>query len=202
MKRELAAKGKPATPEKHEMPIPERFRVARGDGDVRVSWRWLEAKHFYSLFFVIAWDAFLIFWYTQAVPTGELLAIVFPIAHVAVGVGMTYSTLSGFLNRTTLRAHDGTLRIEHGPLPWRGNATLNRDEIRQLYVFTHTTTDSDNDTSTTYQLCALLANGRERKLVKGLREQNEAAYLEDMLENALGIANASVPGETRISRAS
>jgi hypothetical protein len=199
LKRELAAKTNPATPEKLEMPIPERFRVSHDDGDVRVSWRWLEAQHFVTLFFVIAWDAFLIFWYAQAVPSGELLAIVFPIAHVAVGVGLTYSTLTGFLNRTTLRARDGVLHVTHGPLPWRGNAMLAGVDVRQLYVTADTVTDSDGGKSTTtYQLCAMLADGREKKLVKGLKERNEAAYLEGVFERALGIENAAVPGEARI----
>jgi len=198
LKRELAAKNKPALPEKLEMPIPERFRVSHDDGDVRVSWRWLEAQHFFTLFFVIAWDAFLIFWYAQAVPNGEWLTIVFPIAHVAVGVGLTYSTLTGFLNRTTLRARDGMFDVKHGPLPWRGNATLASVEIRQLYVNANTVTDSDNDKSTTYELCALLGDGRERKLVKGLKERHEAAYLEHVFERALGIDDEAVPGEARI----
>jgi hypothetical protein len=199
--RELAQKKKPAIPEKLEMPIPERFRVSHDavSRELRVSWRWLELQHFFTLFFVIAWDAFLVFWYAKAVPDGEWLTIVFPIAHVAVGVGLTYSTLTGFLNRTTLRAHDGTFRVTHGPLPWRGNAMLAGVEIRQLYVTADTVTDSENGkSSTTYQLCALLTDGRERKLVKGLKERNEAAYLEHVFEKALGIEGASVPGEARI----
>lgn len=199
LQKELEALQKaPAAEVPLDMPIPQRFAVAREDGDVRVSWRWFKMQTLFTLFFVIAWDSFLVFWYAQALPSDDWIAVVFPIAHVAVGIGLTYSTLTGFLNRTTLRARGDTLTVSHGPLPWRGNVTLDCLQIRQLYVNETTRTDSDNGKKTySYELCAMLADGREHTLVKALDQQSEAKYLEHVFERALGIKNAAVPGEAK-----
>jgi hypothetical protein len=197
LKKELATLKHAESAPELERPIPERFR--RSDEDsVRVSWRWFRLSHLWTLFFAIVWDAILIGWYAEAIPAGDVGGLMVPLLHVAVGIGVTYSALTGLFNRTTLRADAGTLHVKHGPLPWRSNTRLGSDEIRQLYVHRNEHTDSDNDSKwSTYDVCALLTNGREKKLVKGLREHNEAAYLEHVAERALGIANARVPGEAK-----
>ena len=50
-----------------------------------------------------------------------LIAFLLPIAHVAVGVGLTYYTLTRLMNRTRIEVSRDELTIRHGPLPWRGN---------------------------------------------------------------------------------
>ena len=57
---------------------------------------------------------------------------VFPIAHVAVGVGLTYYTVAGFVNSTVLRVSEGQLAVRQGPFPWPGNRTLHTSDLDQL----------------------------------------------------------------------
>src|SRR6185503_9809473 len=85
-----------------EVPIPERYTVSRHGDELSISWRWFKpGQHLFLLFFVIAWDAFLVNWYFGAGPgSGDIFFYVFPIAHVAAGIGLTYAVLTGFLNRT------------------------------------------------------------------------------------------------------
>src|SRR5438445_5351048 len=91
-----AAAAAPAPPVR--VPHPPTW-VVRDDGDVRVMRRrWFRPMHVFLLFFCIAWDSFLVFWYSMAIfapaPGGfDIIAIVFPICHVAVGVGLTYAVL-------------------------------------------------------------------------------------------------------------
>ena len=85
-----------------EVPIPERFKVVRSANELIVSWRWWKAQFVFLLFFCIAWDAFLLFWYFGAPSGGGLIFKIFPIAHVAVGVGLSYYVLTGFVNHTTI----------------------------------------------------------------------------------------------------
>lgn len=106
--------------------------------------RWFEPQAIFLLFFCIAWDSFLVFWYATAFGLfasgggtgggGGLLMIVFPIAHVAVGVGLTYYTAALFLNRTTIELDGQSARVRHAPLFWGGAGERSLDGLRGVYV--------------------------------------------------------------------
>ncbi len=185
------------------IPIPERFTVSHADNDLMVSWRWFRAVHVVLLFFVVTWDGFLVFWYfgSLASEAGVFFQL-FPIVHVAVGLGLTYIVLAGFANRTTIRAQAGTLRVHHGPLPWRGNRTIASATITQLYVAEVVREHTDNDTNRvtitrTYDLCAMLDDRREVRLVRGLESAAQGQYLESAFERQLAIVDRAVAGEVR-----
>ncbi|MFV0446599.1 MAG: hypothetical protein ACK5Q5_23765 [Planctomycetaceae bacterium] len=59
--------------------------------------------------------------------------LVFPFAHVAVGLGLIYAILTGHFNRTTARVQNGLLQIQHGPIWYPGGRTIPVDDIAQLY---------------------------------------------------------------------
>jgi hypothetical protein len=155
---------------------------------------------FFLLFFCIAWDAFLIFWYSMALggvgPPGGfgLLFIIFPFAHVAVGVGLTYLVIAGFLNRTTITVAHGELAVRHLPVPWAGNHTLPVSDIAQLYCG-----KSENPRQSSgvgvRSVSALLKDGRKITLVSFLHDADEARFIESKLESHLGIADLPVEGE-------
>jgi hypothetical protein len=182
-----------------EVPIPERFTVTHTANEFTVTWRWWRAHLVFLLFFVIAWDAFLLFWYFGAPSGGGLIFMIFPIAHVAVGIGLTYYVLTGFVNRTLIGVQHGRLRIHHGPLPWRGNRKIPRDELRQLFVTeqTHRNTNKSGHISVTssWNLCAMLETGRELTLLKRLETKGQAQWLEQVFEEHLGISDRRVAGE-------
>jgi hypothetical protein len=183
-----------------EVPIPERFNVTRNANELTVTWRWFRAYHVFLLFFAIAWDAFLLFWYFGPMAgQGGLIFQIFPIAHVAVGIGLTYVVLTGFLNRTLISVRHGKLRISHGPLPWRGNRLLARSDLRQLFVAEKTNHHTDKGgrrtVTTTWHLCAVLETGKELTLLKGLETKGQAQYLETTFEQHLGIEDRRVAGE-------
>lgn len=186
-----------------EVPIPERFNVTRTANELTVTWRWWRAHFLFLLFFVIAWDAFLLFWYFGAPAGGGLLFKIFPIAHVAVGVGLTYYVLTGFVNRTLISVVKGRLRVNHGPLPWRGNRLIERNDLRQLFVTeqTHRNTNKSGHTSVTvsWDLCAMLESGREVTLLKRLETKGQAQWLERVFEEHLGIDDRRVAGEAEKS---
>ena len=85
------------------VPRPKDITIRKKDGRVELSWRWFSLKYLFLLCFVIAWDGFLLFWYSMAFGSGDApwIMFVFPIAHLAVGIVLTYTTLAGLFNRTT-----------------------------------------------------------------------------------------------------
>lgn len=148
--------------------------------------RWFQAQHVFLLFFCIAWDSFLVFWYGNAVGAdASWLMIVFPLGHVAVGVGLSYWVIAGFLNRTTLTLTPEALSVRHGPIPWRGNASFARADIRGVeLVEQRHTRSSTNVTTGAHGVSVRLADQSLTKLAGGLTDQ-EARFIQWTVQDAL-----------------
>ena len=190
-----------------ERPLPRapsyRRAVTEAGADLVVRWRWFEpAKHVFLLFFCVVWDSFLTFWYGAAI-TGlarggasgpVLLMLLFPLLHVAVGVGLTYTVIAGFLNSTRVGVRGGALFVQHGPLPWKGNRALDAREVSQLFTKEKVTQGKGGPTST-FELHAILAGGERVPLVTGFSDVEQALWLEQALEERMGIVDVEVAGE-------
>jgi hypothetical protein len=111
---------------------------------------------------------------------------------VAVGIGLTYSTVAGLLNTTTLQVGEGTLSVHHGPLPWVGNRVLPTDDIRQLY--TERSVSGGKSKKETFTVHAIVGTGPTISVVSRLEEITQALYIEKEVERHLGIVDERVPG--------
>jgi hypothetical protein len=178
---------------------PKGVQVEDFGGSLRMTRSWWHPAILFLLFFTIAWDAFLIFWYSIAFTQDNVpwIMIVFPVAHLAVGVGLTYFVLCSFVNRTVIEVGQGTLKITHGPLPWYGNLALITADIDQLYCKRSFNRSSDGDTSTSFELYVLDKMGSRHKLLSGLPDEEAAFYFERRIEDFLRITDRPVPGEYR-----
>lgn len=197
---ETPAKRKPSG----DVPVPDRFTVENDGYELIIRQRWFQWGLFFLLFFAIAWDSFLVGWYSMFAGGGGppgvfgIVFFVFPIAHVAVGVGLTYFVLAGFLNSTVIRVADGVLSVRHGPVPWRGNLDLPIDGIEQIYCQNKLSTSRHDNghtsTSMSYEVHAVVA-GQKRMLLSGLQAADQAWFVEQSLERFLNIEDRAVPGE-------
>jgi hypothetical protein len=122
------------------------------------------------------------------------IMFVFPVAHLAVGAYLTYTVLTGFFNRTTIRIDREEFLVHHDPFPWPGEVKVAVSELGQLYC-TKKINRGKNSTTITYQLKALLKDGREKKLVSNLDSPNVAVFLEQQIETLLKIDDQPVVGE-------
>lgn len=189
-----------AHPLRPRVPIPERFVDREEAGRYVISWPWFKPQLLLQLLFVIAWNSFLYVWYRGALDNEKTNwgQILFPIAHVAVGVTLTYSTLAGFLNRTTIETTRGRLKISHGPVPWLGRE-LPVSSIQQIFCEARVV-NGENNSTTYYDVSALLKDGKKRKLITNLTDLDQALFVEQRLEKAMKIADARVPGEIQSTR--
>lgn len=184
-----------ADQERPRVPMPRGIEVIDMGGDLSIHRRWFSPKFLFLVVFCLFWNGFLVVWYTLALSAEEApwLMLVFPVLHVAAGVGLSYYTLCGFVNRTVIRVGQGKLRIRHGPLPWPGNREVETSRLEQLYC-TEEVHRSKNGTSTTYKLRANTRVGEALELLT-VDERAQALFLEQRLETALGIRDRPVKGE-------
>lgn len=186
-------------PDRAPVALPERFSVDRvGDRSLVVRWRWFQPTALFLLAFAVAWDAFLVFWYGMALtgPDTPWLMVVFPLAHVAVGVAITYTSLASLLNQTRLVCTKGVLKVRHGPLPWYPQPTLPVRDLEQLYV-QREVKHSKNGTTVKWHLRAVTRAHTGQPVVKGLDTLQQALWLEQELEDMLDIRDRPVAGEYR-----
>lgn len=180
-----------------EVPMPGKFKLERAGSDFVIVWDWKTPAMWFLVLFCIFWDGFLLFWYSMAFGTDSPLIVkIFPLIHVAVGLGLTYFVVCMFVNRTFVGVAGGNLTVTHTPLPWPGNRVMPAADIEQLYCFERVHRGK-NGTSITYEVNAVDRGGRKVKLVGGLQEAEQALFLEQEIERALGIADRRVPGELR-----
>jgi hypothetical protein len=122
----------------------------------------------------------------------DWMAIVFPICHVAVGVGLTYYVIAGFLNKSSIFLDEAVLAVRHGPVPWFGSCTLELDGILGIEMdYVYSSQDQPN-----YAVSAHADNGRQVVLLRGLNFK-QAEYIAWQLANALAVPlsnNSTQPG--------
>jgi len=177
--------------------MPKGFSLTHSMSDLVITRNWFSASAFVLLFFCCFWDGFLIFWYSIGL-RGHAPAImfIFPLLHVAVGVGLTYTMLAKFLNHTVFTISDYAVSVQHGPLPWGGNKTIPAQEIDQLFC-DEKISNTRNGTSVTYNVQVILKGGERLTLVSGLEQPNHAAFVEQQIESRLSIKDRPVAGEMR-----
>jgi hypothetical protein len=198
MPQRRPASGEEGARNRPSMPRPNNVSLRKRGQNLELTWRWFSFKFIPLAFFCIAWDSFLCFWYGMALKmlsSGSFawIMVVFPIAHVAVGVGLTYATLAGFLNTSTLRVDGQYFILHHDPLPWSGELKLPVSELEQIYCqLKH---KSGENESTTYTLSAALKDGRKIELLKDLDSPDIGVFMEQQLERWLNIPDRPMVGE-------
>jgi hypothetical protein len=98
----------------------------------------------------------------------------------------------GFVNRTRISIESGDLIVRHGPLPWPGNRTIPTDDLTQLYCEEHIGSKG----SRSYSLNAMTKSAKKKiSLLARLPDADQVLYLEQLLEQRLGLVDVPVAGE-------
>ncbi len=180
---------------REEVPLPPALAVRKTREGLELRHRWFRPVHVFMALFCVGWNAILVFWYSMAFQNGApTIMTLFPLLHVAVGVGMTYWTIAGLFNTTTLRVERRALVVRHAPLPWGGPGAIESGRIEQLYVKS-VKHRGKHGVSFTYEVWVVLRDKRGIALVKGLSEPDVALYIEQQIERALGLEDRRVRGE-------
>jgi len=188
----------PEQRDRGDVPRPETLQIERFGGELTITRRWWStpAVVILTIFTIIwngiSWGGFVMV--LEDMPPAALFIALF----LLIGLLMGYFTLCLMLNSTVITV-GRELVIRHGPLPVPGNRRLAASDLDQLYVTEHVSTSrSDSGRRTTqvsYQLRARLQDGSGVKLLRAVTEAEEALYLEQLIEEELGIVDEPVRGE-------
>jgi hypothetical protein len=189
-----AAATDPTTIPRPPIDVPRGVTVVDTGRGLEITRRWFHPAAIFLAFFAAVWIGLLATFYGMATGSGAPLPILlFPLLHVAVGLGLAYGALAMFVNRTLVRAESGTLSVTHGPLPWRPGPTLASGAVSQ--VFTREDASKKNQGSPTYSVWAVRKDGGRVRLAGTIPSADTALFLEQTIERHLEIADRAVPGE-------
>lgn len=176
--------------------LPDKLTLNHHGSGFEIVRTWLGWQTIFLTGFAIIWDGFLFFWYSTALGFGavNMMMVLFPLLHVAAGVGITYTALAGWVNTTRITVDQGKITVRHGPLPWLGNKDLDGANLKQLYS-KEKVSRGRNSTSVTYEVHVITAAGTNEKLVSGLDSSEQALYVEQEIERHFHIQDTPVRGQ-------
>lgn len=173
----------------------------RGPGRVRddltVAWRWYHPKHKFVFLITAGWFSFLFIWYLAAGFKGDIFMMVFPTLHAVAGLILLYVSVALYKNQTRVSLRGESITVRHWPLPWPGNKHVPARAIEQLFCKGSIAYKINDEPIMTYAVYARLHGGGSIDLVGRLNEAQQALYIEQQLEDCLGIVDIAVPGEMK-----
>ena len=190
-----------ASVERPPIAKPDKVTIDNNGVTLSINYSWSNtATKIFLTFFCAFWDIFMIVWFAIAISSEEWAMAAFGIIHGLVGVGITYTCVAMWVNSTFIRVDATEINIRHEPLPWPGAMSLNPSELEQLYtVESVSSSRNSSSVSYSYELHGHLKKGQRRKLVSGLDNVDQCLYLEQQIEDFLGIEDRPERGE--VSRA-
>ncbi len=164
----------------------DAFGIGLGGADspsnVVITRRWLRGKHYVLLLVFLGLSGGVAYlWATKGFEVWLLLVSLFLLS-------FDYQLLTMFVNRTRVSANRERIEVSHGPLPsLQGrNRTLASSDVKQLFAV---------KTGAFFAVAAHVSNGSSVNLVTPLVSAEQALFVEQQIENALGIGDYEVAGE-------
>ncbi|MEZ6067089.1 MAG: hypothetical protein R3B90_15620 [Planctomycetaceae bacterium] len=185
---------------KRLLSIPEKLHVEDFGNELSIAWKWFSPAVFFLIPFAIAWNGFLVGWYAMATGFGgdhmpgpmRIIFLIFPIGHVAVGLGLIYTIVTMLLNKTTVRIRNGELQVSHGPIYYPGGRTIPVDEIEQLDCGEDVRHSRKHGSQVTHRLMVHLKSGRTIKLLAAQSDLAVVTAIEQLVEKHLGIQDRTI----------
>ncbi len=178
--------------------LPEGMTLQHDEHYLRVRWRWFTLAEIATVLVcaLLAGAALALYNETKSSYANDSvwLILFLILCFLGVSIALLYYSLALLINTTTITVQHGLLSIQHAPLPWWGSRTLPAEEFQQFYCKQHVSRGKYGP-SFTYELHAILRNKQRIKLLSGISEPEKVLFLEQLIEDHLGVVDRPVIGE-------
>lgn len=145
--------------------------------------------------FSLIWAGMLYWLISSDVGSGDLLlGTLIPVMHSVFGASMVYMLLTRLFNHTRITVTADRVQVSHGPLPWPGACSIPTSRIDQLFCKEIRRT-TNHGLSLRYEVWAEMTDGTQSRLVHIGLSAEQALFMEQQIEKALGIQDREMPGE-------
>ncbi len=186
------------TRQRPEVPLPPGIEAASylSELDIQINWRKSSNSGFF-VFFTIFWNAVLIPFIIIALTQGEWIILLFISLHLLVGLSLFYYTLCIFFNTTFITVNSRKISVLHKPLkmPFYPDRNVAVDRVSQLFIDKYVESRTNGRPNYAFGVYAHLKNGNHIKLLRGLKNHDQARYIEQEVERFWNIEDTAVEGE-------
>jgi hypothetical protein len=171
------------------LPKPDHMTVVEDQHRVTVTWKRPMRERVGPLLNLTLAAVFCFYVLLDVAAAPALLAL--------LSCGWLYASAALLWNRTRVRATRELLEIDVGPLPWFGAHRLAREDVRQLFAEVRLVPDKNGQAElASYVVSGVIGPEQRRvELVTELAQPDDALWLEETLEHALGLRHTAVGGE-------
>lgn len=165
--------------------------------DIELNWRKTSKALGFFLFFTLFWNGIVSIFVVTALLTGSFGMLAAISIHLLIGIGLLYYVLSVLFNTTYIIVNQREVSIEHRPLrsPFYPNRYLRAREVEQIFVEKYVAGKTNGNPNYAYAVQAILPGDKKVKLVRGLKNSDQALYIEQEIENFLRIQDEPVDEE-------
>lgn len=182
-----------------EVAMPSNIEVLRLRNELNISLDWWskDKKPTFLIFFTIFWNSVVSIFVLAALATGEWLMLAAISIHLTIGIGLVYYLLCKYFNKTTFRVTRGYLTTKHHPLPvpFYGAKDIPVSKIKQLYCKEYVAATQNKRPIYAYAVYLNTKTRKEVKILKGLDTPQQALYVEQEVENFLGLIDKRIEDE-------
>lgn len=181
--------------------VPDGTDVLKLPDSLEISTSWLRASRkdklkfdfiFTTFFSLVSFVAFF-----AGMLAGSWLFIIFCAFFVVASLILLYMFLGNLVNRTIIRVDEQFLSIRHSPLKfiaWREHKIV-KTTVRQLFVREYNSNRTVNNVpQKTFGIYIQTADQKDIRILEDMNRET-SLFLEQELEEYLGIPDKQVPGE-------
>jgi hypothetical protein len=176
--------------------LPMGIELNSKDGVLTIKRKWFNRGFLVVVLLAIAWNGAIVIWNESLNSTlgSSPIATIYPFIHLIIGLILFYYTLAGLVNTTIFTISKESILIKNRPIPWFGISTIASSKLKQLYSTKKNPYKNKNEKDI-FHIYALLKNGKKLKIVHGLHTDNQALYIEQQIEQYLGIKDRHISNE-------
>ena len=179
-----------------KLELPAQMEVIRQGGQIVILRRWprFEAIPLGVFGAFIGWEILGRNTFRQLVQDGAIINFAtqpfgdyFPLIFALPAIWMMYFCVAGLVNRTRITLSLDGISVHHGPLPWPGNVSLERTNLKQFHI----KTTFARGALSNHKVQALLRNDKIVTVVNGPGlSRQQATYINRALQQAFRTADA------------
>lgn len=180
-----------------EIVMPQGIEAYHLLSELNIEVKWKHSFSSFFAFFTIFWNAIVFIFVAAAILTGEYTMLLAVGVHLLIGIALLYYMLTVIVNTTYITVSNYSMLIEHKPLklPFYPDRDIPVTEIEQLYVERYVASTTNNKPNYAFGLYLLKKNEEKIRLLKGLRNPEQARYVEQEVERFLKITDRKVEAE-------
>ena len=179
-----------------DLPCPRGLSISETDYDLTIARKWFSGNTIVSGIAAAVWCKFSVDLAQSAVQSPRLKEAVIALSFLCVGAYLVYHTVAHLLNTTRIAVGRGLLSVRTGPIPWRGNVSIQSRDVVQVFCEEYVSkSHKARRYARNYTVYAIAQDHARIKLVKNLLSKEEALYIEERVERFLKIEDKKVKGE-------